>query len=355
LKSWQRNTAGCDIVFWFYDPPQEGRMAIYIRRRAFITLGGAAAAWPLGARAQQPAMTVIGFLSGRSQDEASSDTAAFHQGLHEMGYVVGSNVALEYRWAEGRIELLPDLAADLVRRQVAVLAAVGGNNSALAAKRATATIPIIFTSSADPVQVGLVASLSHPGGNITGVSWFSTELAAKRLQLLSELVPNVTVVGLIVNPQSPELADQSEIAQQAAQALGWQLHVIAASSVTEIDSAFAAAKRQRANALMIGSDPFLHSRREQIVALATHHAIPTISEGREWVAAGGLISYGNSLRDAYRRAGLQAGRLLRGVKPTNLPVDRATKFELIINLKTAKALELIVPDKLLVAADEVIE
>jgi putative ABC transport system substrate-binding protein len=232
---------------------------------------------------------------------------------------------------------------------------VHGNNSALAAKRATATIPIVFTSSADPVQVGLVASLSHPGGNVTGVSWFSTELAAKRLQLLSELVPNVTVVVLILNPQSPELANQPEIAEQAARALGWQLHVIRASSASEIDSAFAAAKQQRANALIIGSDPFLHSRREQIVLLAAQHAIPTISEGRERVAAGGLISYGNSLRDAYRRAGLQTGRLLRGVKPSNLPVDRATKFELIVNLKTAQALRLTVPDKLLVAADEVIE
>jgi putative ABC transport system substrate-binding protein len=326
-----------------------------MRRRKFLTLLGSVAAWPLTARAQQPAMPVIGFLSGRSQDEASGDTAAFQQGLNEMGYVMGGNVALEYRWAEGRIELLPDLAADLVRRQVAVLAAVGGNNSALAAKRATATIPIVFTSSADPVEVGLVKSLSHPGGNVTGVSWFSTELAAKRLQILSELVSNVTVVVLIVNPQSPELANQPQIAEQAARALGWQLRVVAASSVSEIDSAFAAAKRQRANALMTGSDPFLHSRREQIVALAAHHAIPMISEGREWVASGGLISYGNSLRDAYRRAGVQTGRLLRGVKPTNLPVDRATKFELIINLKTAKALGLTVSDKLLVAADEVIE
>ena len=272
-----------------------------------------------------------------------------------MGYVGGRNVALEYRWAEGRNELLPDLAADLVRRQVAVLAAVGGNNSALAAKRATATIPIVFTSSADPVLVGLVASLSHPGGNVTGVSWFDAELGPKQLQLLSELVPNVTVVVLMVNPQSPEVADQRETAQQAARALGWQLHVIAASSVSEIDAAFAAAKRQRANALMISSDPFLHSRRKQIVALAAHHAIPTISGGREWVAAGGLISYGNSIPDAYRRAGLQTGRLLRGVKPTDLPVDRSTRFELAINLTTAKALGLTVPDKLLVAADEVIE
>jgi putative tryptophan/tyrosine transport system substrate-binding protein len=327
-----------------------------VRRREVITLlGGAAVAWPVAARAQQAAMPVIGFLSGRSHDEASGDTAAFHRGLNEMGYVGGRNVALEYRWAEGRNELLPDLAADLVRQQVAVLAAVGGNNSALAAKRATATIPIVFTSSADPVQVGLVASLSHPGGNVTGVSWFDAELGPKQLQLLSELVPNVTVAVLIVNPQSPEGADQRETAQQAARALGWQLHVIAASSVSEIDAAFIAAKRQGANALMISSDPFLHSRRKQIVALAAHHAIPTISGGREWVAAGGLISYGNSIPDAYRRAGLQTGRLLRGVKPTDLPVDRSTKFELAINLTTAKALGLTVPDKLLVAADEVIE
>ncbi|HLM21022.1 MAG TPA: ABC transporter substrate-binding protein [Propionibacteriaceae bacterium] len=326
-----------------------------LRRREFITLLGGAVTWPMAARAQRPVIPVIGFLSGRSQDEASGDTAAFHQGLNEMGYVGGRNVALEYRWAEGRNELLPDLAADLVRRQVAVLAAVGGNNSALAAKRATTTIPIVFTSSADPVLVGLVASLSHPGGNVTGVSWFSAELGPKQLQLLSELVPNVTVVVLMVNPQSPEVADQRDTAQQTTRALGWQLHVIAASSVSEIDAAFAAAKRQRANALMISSDPFLYSRRKQIVALAAHHAIPTISGGREWVAAGGLVSYGNSIPDAYRRAGLQTGRLLRGVKLTDLPVDRSTKFELVINLTTAKALGLTVPDKLLVAADEVIE
>ena len=326
-----------------------------MRRRAFITLVGAAAAWPLAARAQQPAMPVIGFLSGRSQDEASADTAAFHQGLKEMGYVSGRNIALEYRWAEGRNELLSDLAAELVRRQVAVIAAVGGNNSALAAKRATTTIPIVFTSSADPVQVGLVASLSHPGGNVTGVSWFDTELGPKQLQLLSELVPKVTVAALMVNPQSPELAHQRETAQQQARALGWQLHVVAASSVSEIDAAFAAAKRQGVNALIISSDPFLHSRRKQIAALTARHAIPAISGSREWVAAGGLISYGNSIPDAYRRAGLQTGRLLRGVKPTDLPVDRSTKFELTINLTAAKALGLTVPDKLLVAADEVIE
>jgi putative ABC transport system substrate-binding protein len=323
------------------------------RREVFAGL--AAVGWAFSARAQQR-MPVIGFLSGRSQDEASGDTAAFHQGLKEMGYVAGHNVTLEYRWAEGRAELLADLAADLVRRQVAVLAAVGGNNSALAAKRATATIPIVFTSAADPVLVGLVASLSHPGGNVTGVSWFNAELGPKQLELLSELVPNVTVVALLINPQSPEVAYQRETVQQAARGLGWQLEVIAASSVSEIDTGFAEAKRQRANALMVSADPFLYSRRTQIVALAAQHAIPTISSGpRAWAAAGGLVSYGNSTPDAYRRAGLQTGRLLRGVKPSDLPVDRSTKFELAINLTTANALGLIVPDKLLVAADEVIE
>jgi ABC-type uncharacterized transport system substrate-binding protein len=300
-------------------------------------------------------MPVIGFLSGRSQDEASGDTAAFRQGLNEMGYVEGRNVALEYRWAEGRNELLPDLAAELVRRQVTVLAAVGGNNSALAAKRATATIPIVFTSSADPVLVGLVASLNHPGGNVTGVSWFDAELGPKQLLLLSELVPSVTDIVLMVNPGSPEVAHQRETAERAARALGWNLHVIAASSVTEIDAVFVAAMRHGANALMISSDPFLHSRRSQIIALAAHHGLPTMSAGREWVTAGGLVSYGNSIQDAYRRAGLQTGRLLRGVKPTDLPIDRSTKFELTINLRTAKALGLTVPDKLLAAADEVIE
>jgi ABC-type uncharacterized transport system substrate-binding protein len=326
-----------------------------VNRRKFITLLGSASTWPIAARARQPGMPVIGFLSGRSQDEASGDTAAFHQGLNEMGYVNGRNIDLEYRWAEGRNELLPDLAADLVRRQVAVIAAVGGNNSALAAKRATATIPIVFTSSADPVEVGLVTSLSHPGGNVTGVSWFDTELGAKQLQLLSELVPNVTVAVLMINPQSPEVAHQRETAQQASRALGWQLHVIVATSVSEIEAAFTAAKQQGANVLMISSDPFLHSRRKQIAALAAHHAIPAISGSREWVAAGGLISYGSSIPDAYRRAGLQTGRLLRGVKPTDLPVDRSTRFELAVNLTTAKALGLTVPDKLLVVADEIIE
>ena len=325
------------------------------RRRAFVTLLGTLAAWPLVARAQQATLPVIGFLSGRSRDEASGDSAAFHQGLSEMGYVDGRNVAVEYRWSEGRNELLADLAADLVRRQVAVIAAVGGNNSAFAAKAATATIPIVFTSGADPVKVGLVSSLNRPGGNATGVGWFAAESAPKLLGLLGELVPNITIAVLMVNPQSPELAGQVEASQQAARALGWQLQVIAASSAREIDTAFAAAKRQGANALVMSVDPFFRTRLKQIVAQAAHHAIPTIYFAREFVTDGGLISYGNSIQDAYRRAGLQTGRLLKGAKPNDLPVDRAVKFELVINLKTAKALGLDVPPTLLVRADEVIE
>jgi ABC-type uncharacterized transport system substrate-binding protein len=327
-----------------------------MRRREFITLlGGAAATWPLAARAQQPTMPVVGFMSGRSQEEARDDTAAFNQGLNELGYVDGRSVAVEYRWAEGRNELLPDLAADLIRRQVGVIAAVGGNNSALAARTATANIPIVFTSGADPVKVGLVASLNRPGGNVTGVSWFSAELGPKRLALLAELVPNITAAVLMVNPQSAELAGQPESAQQAARALGWQLQVIAADSASGIDAAFAAVKRQGANALMMGADPFFRSRLKQIVAQAAHHAIPTIYVTREFVVGGGLISYGNSIWDAYRRAGLQTGRLLKGAKPAELPVDRSTKFELVVNLKTAKALGLEVPATLLARADEVIE
>jgi ABC-type uncharacterized transport system substrate-binding protein len=326
-----------------------------VRRRGFITLLGGAVAWPIAARAQQPAMPVVGFMSGRSQEEARDDTAAFNQGLNEFGYIDGRNVAVEYRWAEGRNELLPNLAADLIRRQVAVIAAVGGNNSALAAKTATATIPIVFTSGADPVKVGLVASLNRPGGNVTGVSWFSAELGPKRLALLAELVPNIAAAALMVNQQSPEFAGQPETAQQAARDLGWQLQVIAADSASGIDAAFAAVKRQGVNALMMGADPFFRSRLKQIVAQAAHHAIPTIYVTREFVVGGGLVSYGNSIWDAYRRAGLQTGRLLRGAIPAELPVDRSTKFELVINLKTAKALGLDVSPTLLARADEVIE
>ena len=327
-----------------------------IRRREFITLlGGAAAAWPIMARAQQPAMPVVGMLSGQSPEAVAHLVAAFRQGLNEMGYLEGQSVEIEYRWAEGRNERLPDLAADLVRRHVAVIAAVGGNNSGLAAKAATATIPIVFTSGADPVKVGLVGSLNRPGGNVTGISWFAADLGPKRLGLLHELVPDITVAALIVNPNSPELGSQPETAQQAARALSWRLDVIAARSEIEIDVAFATAMRQGADAVIVGADPYYISRRDQIVAQAARHAVPTIYVNREFVAAGGLISYGNSVADAYRRAGHHTGRLLMGAKPNDLPVDQATKFELLINLKTAKALGLEVPPTLLARADEVIE
>jgi putative tryptophan/tyrosine transport system substrate-binding protein len=327
-----------------------------VRRREFITLlGGAAAVWPLAAKAQQQAMPVVGFLLGRAREESADDVAAFRQGLNEMGYIIGRNVALEYRWSEGHDERLPELAAELVRRQVAVIAAVGGNNSAFAAKAATADIPIVFTSGADPVKVGLVTSLNRPGGNVTGVSWFGSESLPKRLGILGELVPNIKLAVLLVNSNMPELAGLPEAAQQTAHALGWQLQVVEARSASEIDTAFAEAKRQRADAVIVGAGPFFRIHRAQLVVQADRHAIPAIYVNRETVTGGGLISYGNSLPDAYRRAGLQTGRILRGAKPADLPVDRAIKFELIINLKTAKALGLEVPPSLLARADEVIE
>jgi len=326
-----------------------------VRRRAFIAGLSGAVAWPVVARAQQPAMRVIGFLSGRSHDESAGDAASFRDGLKEMGYVEGRNLAIEYRWAEGRIERLPDLAADLVRHRVAVIAAVGGNNSAMAAKAATATIPIVFTSGADPVKVGLVASLNRPGGNVTGVSWFASELGPKQLGLMHELVPSITFAALIVNPSSPELANQPELAQQAARSIGWQLDVISAHSESEINAAFATAVQRHAGAAIVGTDPFFFSRRDQIVAQAAQHGLPTIYFSGAFVVAGGLVSYGNSVSDAYHRAGVQTGRLLQGAAPNDLPVDQATKFELVINLKTAKSLGLAVPSSLLARADEVIE
>jgi putative ABC transport system substrate-binding protein len=326
-----------------------------VNRRTLIAWGLAGTAWPLTVQAQQPTSTLIGFLSGRSRDESARDAAAFCDGLSEMGYVEGQNLAIEYRWAESRNERLPELAADLVQRQVAVIAAVGGNNSAFAAKAATATIPIVFTSGADPVAVGLVASLNQPGKNATGVSWFASELGPKQLGLLHELLPNITSAAVIVNPNSPEFAHQPEHALRAARSLGWQLHVIEARSESDIDAAFPAAVMRRAEAVIVGTDPFFFSRRDQIVAQATHHVMPTIYFDRAFVAGGGLISYGNSISDAYRRAGLQTGRILKGATPANLPVDQATRFELVINLKTAKALSLEIPDSLVARADEVIE
>jgi len=325
-----------------------------MRRREFITLLGGAAAWPLAARAQQSAMPVIGFLNGQSAQAFAPMVASFRQGLNEAGYVEGQNVAIEYRWAEERLDRLPPLAADLVRRRVAVIAATGGNNSALVAKTTTSTIPIVFTSSDNPVERGLVASINRPGGNVTGVSWFDAELGPKRLGLLHELVPNVTIVALLINPNNPESVRQPAELQEAVRAIGLQLIVLTATNAGDIEAAFMAMVQNRVGALLVGSDPFFVNRREQIVALAAQHAIPTLA-GREVAAANGLMTYGSSLADAYRRAGIHTARILKGAKPSDLPVDQATKFELIINLKTAKTLGLEVPPSLLARADEVIE
>jgi putative ABC transport system substrate-binding protein len=328
----------------------------HLRRREFITLlGGAAVAWPLGARAQQPAVPVVGFLSGQSSGPYAAMAASFRRGLSEDGHIEGQNVAIEYRWAEGRPDRLPALAADLVQRRVGVIVATGGNDAALAAKGATEIIPIVFTLNDDPRKYGLVASLNRPGGNVTGVSWFSAQLGPKRLELLHELVPDAKTIALLLNPKNAESTGQSAELQEAARILGLQLVVLHASTASEIDAAFAAIAMQRLGALVAAGDSFLQSRREQIIALAARHAIPTIYVNREMAATGGLVSYGNSLTDAYRRAGIYTGLILKGAKPVDLPVDQATKFELFINLKTAKTLGLTVPPSLLARADEVIE
>jgi putative tryptophan/tyrosine transport system substrate-binding protein len=327
-----------------------------MRRRDFITLiGGAGAAWPLTARAQQPATPVVGFLNGQSPRTWAPMVAAFHRGLKEAGYIEGQNVAIEYRWAEGQPDRLPALAAEFVQRGVSVIVATGGNNPAIAAKAATSTIPIVFTSNDDPRKYGLVASLNRPGGNVTGVSWFSAELGPKRLALLHDLVPNVMTVALLLNPNNAETARQPAELQEAARALGMQIVILHASIVSDIDNAFSTIIQDRIGALVVAADSFLASRREQITTLAVRHAVPAIYVNREMAGAGGLMSYGNSLADGYRRAGIYTARILKGEKPADLPVDQATKFELIINLKTAKALGLEIPSKLLALADEVIE
>ena len=327
-----------------------------MRRREFITLlGGAAAAWPLAADAQQPAMPVVGYLSSIGQSDRPILADAFRRGLKEFDYIEGRNVAIEYRFAENQHGRLPELAADLVRRHVAVIAATGGHNSVFAAKAATTTIPIVFTSGSDPVRAGLVASLSRPGGNVTGISWFGAELGAKGLGLLHDLVPNAAVFALLINPKNPDSERRPEDAHKAARVLGKRLLVLHASTAGEIDTAFTALQQQQADALIVGSDPFFTGRREQLVALAARHALPAMYFNREFAAAGGLISYGNDVADGYRKAGVYAGRILKGAKPADLPVDQATKFELVINLKTAKALGLTVSNAMQLLADEVIE
>jgi putative ABC transport system substrate-binding protein len=326
-----------------------------MKRRELIRLLAGATVWPLAARAQQTAMPVIGFLSSRSPGESSAVVAAFRRGLGEAGFVEGRNAHIAFRWAEGRNDRLPALATDLVTHQASVIVATGGGPSAMAAKTATTTVPIVFTFGSDPVKAGLVASFNRPGGNLTGVSWFSSDLGPKRLELLLELAPKTAVIALLVNPNNAELASQPADFQEAARTLGKQVHIFNASSEKEIDTAFMTFVGQKADALVVGGDPFFTSRREQLIALAARHAVPASYSSREYVADGGLMSYGNSVVDAYRRAGVYAGRILNGAKPADLPVERLTTFELVINLKTTKGLGLTVPDKLLVAADEVIE
>jgi putative tryptophan/tyrosine transport system substrate-binding protein len=324
-----------------------------LRRRQFLTLlGGAAAAWPLATRAQQSTMPVIGFLNTRAPSEDAQLLAAFRQGLTETGYVEGRNVAIEYRWAEGHSDRLSALAADLVRRQVTLIAA--NSQATAAAKAATTTIPIVFMTSADPVQVGFVASLSRPGGNLTGVASLGTETNRKRLQLLHELLPSVGTIAALINPTFPGSDIQARELQAAASALGRQLHILQASR-RDIDTAFANLVPLKASGLVIGSDPFFNSWSEQLAVLSLGHAVPAIYEFRAFAAAGGLVSYGGRITDLYRLAGVYAGRILKGDKPADMPVQQETRVELIINLKTARILGLTIPLPLLGRADEVIE
>jgi putative ABC transport system substrate-binding protein len=326
-----------------------------MRRRDLITLLGGAAAWPLAARAQQAAMPVIGFLNTGSADGYQPMTAAFRQGLQESGYVDGQNVTIEYRWAEGRTDRLPEMAADLVHRKVTVIAATSAP-AALAAKAATTTIPIVFETAGDPIRLGLVTSLSRPGSNITGVANLNAEVTPKRLELLHELVPTATVIPLLVNPTNTALTESVlRASQAAAQALGLKLHVLNASSEREFDGVFEKVVQLRAGGLVVASDSVFTSRHEQLAALALRHAVPTVYQNRSFIAAGGLASYGGATIDAYRLAGIYAARILKGEKPSELPIQLATKVELFLNLKTAKRFGLTMPTALLVRADEVIE
>jgi putative ABC transport system substrate-binding protein len=325
-----------------------------MRRRDFIASLGGAAAWPLAARAQQPAMPVIGFLGSGSAASGSSFASSFRQGLKKTGYVEGENVDIEYRWADGQYDRLPGLAADLVRRQVAVIAAAGGG-SGLAAKAATTTIPIVATMAGDPVKEGLVASINRPGGNVTGINLLLNALEAKKLGLIREMKPTATRIAALLNPANPSYDMQSHDLQDAARSVDQQLSILRASSEAEIDVAFTTAVQMQAGALLVGADAFFVLQRNRLVALAARHAIPAIFHLREFAVAGGLMSYGTDVPDSYRLLGLYAGRILKGEKPTDLPVQNPTKFELVINLKTAKVLGLTVPDRLLALADEVIE
>lgn len=327
-----------------------------VKRREFIgLLGGAVAAWPLAARAQQAAMPVIGFLNVQSASGRPHQVDAFRRGLAEVGYTENGNVAIEYRWAENQSDRLPELAADLVRRQVAVIAATGGAQSVLAAKAATSTIPIVFTAGSDPVRAGLVPSLNRPGGNVTGVSFLTDALAAKRLGLLREIMRSPATIAVLINPQGPDAASQLKDVRAAAQAIGQPIHIVMASTQAEIDVAFPEMSQNRAAALIVGADPFFNDRRQQIVALAARSSLPAVYESREFVLVGGLMSYGASITDAYRQAGVYTGRILKGEKPGELPVVQAVKFEFVFNSKAAKALGLELHPQLLATADEVID
>jgi putative ABC transport system substrate-binding protein len=325
-----------------------------MRRREFITLLGGTLAWPLAARAQQAALPVIGFLASQSRTFADVVLPAFRQGLKDNGYVEGENVAIEYRWAENQIDQLPPQAADLVRRRVALIVAVAPE-AALAAKAATTMIPIVFGIGDDPVKIGLVTSLARPGGNLTGINFFSSELGAKRMELLHEMVPAAARVAVLGDPTFTLTESHVRDAETAARAMGLQIQVLSASTSREINAAFANFVRERPDVLYVGTSPFFIGRRVQLTQLATRHAVPAIYSGRQYTEAGGLMSYGTSLTAAFRQMGVYTGRILKGVKPADLPVIQSTKFELVINAETARMLGLTVPDKLLALADEVIE